>query len=163
MTLFLSKTLDKGAVMPGLGPLHILISPLFVSHGFWELLKFQSFCQEGESWGFCFNSLLCHSIYGKAVRCEEMWFGCCCETDVPGRGLCHARSVLLVGKVVGRAFPIAAVVEMQVSISHADLCAVIWTTPSTWADQSSPCLRLCCHFVDEKEFWLISPAVSYYD
>lgn len=29
-----------------------------------------------------------------------------------------------VGEVVGRAFPIAAVVEMQVSISHADLRGV---------------------------------------
>lgn len=43
---------------------------------------------------------------------------------MPGRSLYCARSVFLVGKVVGRAFPIAAVVEMQVSVSHADLCGL---------------------------------------
>ena len=73
-----------------------------------------------------------------------MGLGCCCETVVPGRGLSCARSVFSVGKVVRRAFPIAAVVEMQVSISQADLCGVTAGPLPTLELARAEVLVVCC-------------------
>lgn len=44
---------------------------------------------------------------------------------VPGRGFCCARSVCSVGQLVGQPFFIATVMEMQMSVSHADLSHVV--------------------------------------
>lgn len=63
---------------------------------------------------------------------------------MPGRGLCCARSGFLVGKVVGRVFLTAAVVEMQVSISHADLCSVTAGLLPTLELARAEVLVVCC-------------------
>ena len=63
---------------------------------------------------------------------------------MPGRGLCCAKSVFLVGKVVGRVFLTAAVVEMQVSISHTDLCSVTAGPLPTLELVRAEVLVICC-------------------
>jgi len=60
-----------------------------------------------------------------------MWLGHCCETVVPGRGLCCATSGVSVGEAVGRAFPVAAAVSIAVLTSLLSRlgCSQRWSWP----------------------------------
>lgn len=140
------KAFAREPVMPGFRPLHIFLPFIFLSTAM-DIESYWNF----NTRGFYFNAFPHHSIYGKA------WGVTRCDLVTVVRQLCLEEVsvvpdlVFLVGKVVGRVFLTAAVVEMQVSISHADLCSGSGPAVTTLELARAEVLVICCAVA--KDLW----------